>query len=104
VDFLPAVVIFASFGPLVDRFHALRVLLIGVSGVAVTFFAGFFLVQTPISFLPGGSSTRRCWRCLRWPIWPCSLHSSRGRNTASSSRPTSCISARAGGSALLCGC
>ena len=49
--FLPAVVIFASFGPLVDRFHALRVLLIGVSGVAVTFFAGFFLVQTPDQFL-----------------------------------------------------
>jgi hypothetical protein len=49
--FLPTVFIFASCGPLIDRFHALRVLLVGIVGITVTFFAGFFLVHTPDQFL-----------------------------------------------------
>jgi MFS family permease len=48
---LPQVVIFACCGPLIDKFHSLRVLLVGIVGVTVTFLAGFFLVQTPNQFL-----------------------------------------------------
>jgi MFS family permease len=49
--FLPQVLIFAFCGPLIDKFHSLRILLVGIVGVAITFFAGFFLVQTPDQFL-----------------------------------------------------
>lgn len=49
--FLPMVLVFACCGPLIDRFHSLRILLVGIVGVAVTFFAGFFLVHTPGQFL-----------------------------------------------------
>ena len=49
--FLPSVVIFALCGPLIDRFHALRVLLVGIIGIAVTFFIGFFWVHTSNQFL-----------------------------------------------------
>jgi maltose/moltooligosaccharide transporter len=49
--FLPSVLIFALCGPLIDKFHALRVLLVGIVGVAVTFFIGFFWVRTSNQFL-----------------------------------------------------
>ena len=49
--FLPMVVVFACCGPLIDKFHSLRILLVGIVGVVVTFFAGFFLVRTPDQFL-----------------------------------------------------
>lgn len=49
--FLPQVFIFLACGHVIDRFHSLRVLLVGIVGVAVTFFAGFFLVNTSNGFL-----------------------------------------------------
>jgi maltose/moltooligosaccharide transporter len=49
--FLPTVIIFALCGPLIDRFHALRILLVGIAGAAITYLAGFFLAQTPDRFL-----------------------------------------------------
>lgn len=49
--FLPKVLIFALLGPLIDRFHALRILLVGIVLVTVTYFAGFFVVHTPNQFL-----------------------------------------------------
>lgn len=49
--FLPQVVIFACCGPLVDRFHPLRVLLVGICGATLTFFAGFLAVHTAGQFL-----------------------------------------------------
>ena len=49
--FLPMVVIFACGGPLIDRFHSLRILVAGIIGVAITFFAGFIFVHTPNQFL-----------------------------------------------------
>ena len=49
--FLPMVVVFACCGPLIDKFHSLRILLAGIAGIAITFLAGFFLVHTPGQFL-----------------------------------------------------
>lgn len=49
--FLPQVLIFACSGPLIDRFHPLRVLLVGIVGVTITFMAGFFVVHSPNQFL-----------------------------------------------------
>jgi maltose/moltooligosaccharide transporter len=49
--FLPTVLVFACCGPLIDRFHALRILLVGIVGATATFFAGFFIVHTPNQFL-----------------------------------------------------
>lgn len=49
--FLPKVLIFAFLGPLVDRFHALRMLLVGIFLVTLTYLAGFFVVHTPHQFL-----------------------------------------------------
>lgn len=49
--FLPQILVFACCGPLIDKFHSLRILLVGIVGIVVTFFAGFFLVHTPNQFL-----------------------------------------------------
>lgn len=49
--FLPKVFIFMLLGPLVDRFHPLRVIIIGLAMITVTYLAGFFVVQTPNQFL-----------------------------------------------------
>jgi maltose/moltooligosaccharide transporter len=49
--FLPKVLIFISFGPLVDRFHSLRILLLGLVLVTLTYLAGFFVVHSPTQFL-----------------------------------------------------
>ena len=49
--FLPQVVIFACCGPLIDRFHSLRILLVGIVGTAISFLAGFFAVHTANQFL-----------------------------------------------------
>ena len=49
--FLPKVVLFLSLGPLVDRFHCLRVLITGIVLVTLTYLAGFFIVHTPSQFL-----------------------------------------------------
>lgn len=48
---LPKVLVFVGLGPLVDRFHALRVLMVGIVLVTVTYLAGFFVVHTPDQFL-----------------------------------------------------
>ena len=48
---LPKVIIFLALGPLIDRFHALRVLKVGVVLVAITYLGGFFVVHTPGQFL-----------------------------------------------------
>lgn len=48
---LPKVLIFLALGPLIDRFHALRVLKSGIILVAITYLAGFFVVHTPGQFL-----------------------------------------------------
>jgi MFS family permease len=49
--FLPKVFIFMLLGPLVDKFHPLRVLLLGLAMITVTYLAGFFIVHTPNQFL-----------------------------------------------------
>jgi maltose/moltooligosaccharide transporter len=49
--FLPQVIIFAICGPLIDRFHALRIILVGITGVTITYFSGFLLASTPDRFL-----------------------------------------------------
>ena len=48
---LPKVFIFLALGPVIDRFHSLRILLIGIVLVAVSYLAGFFVVHTPNQFL-----------------------------------------------------
>ncbi|HEX7262194.1 MAG TPA: MFS transporter [Luteolibacter sp.] len=48
---LPKVIIFLALGPMIDRFHALRVLKVGIVLVTVTYLAGFLVVQTPGQFL-----------------------------------------------------
>jgi maltose/moltooligosaccharide transporter len=49
--FLPTVIIFALCGPLIDKFHSLRILMTGIAGAAVTFFLGFFVVNNADQFL-----------------------------------------------------
>ena len=48
---LPKFLVFLCLGPLVDRFHSLRLLLVGIGALALTYVAGFFLVTTPGQFL-----------------------------------------------------
>ena len=48
---LARVLIYLTCGPLIDRFHALRVLVIGIVLVTLTYLAGFFVVSTPDQFL-----------------------------------------------------
>lgn len=48
---LPKVLIFIAAGPLIDRFHTLRVLIVGIALVTITYLAGFFVVHTPDQFL-----------------------------------------------------
>lgn len=48
---LPQIIIFALCGPLIDKFHSLRILLVGIIFVTVTFFLGFFLTGSSQSFL-----------------------------------------------------
>jgi maltose/moltooligosaccharide transporter len=48
---LPKVIIFLALGPMIDRFHALRVLKVGIILVTLTYLAGFIVVHTPGQFL-----------------------------------------------------
>lgn len=48
---LPKVLIFLALGPMIDKFHALRILIVGSILVTLTYFAGFLVVHNPQQFL-----------------------------------------------------